>query len=53
MLHLLKQTVNPPISLRECIGHWHRISLALREPPRKRQSRAYVTDKAIASYLSA
>lgn len=36
MLHLLQQTVNPPLSLRCCLAHWDDISLDLREPRRGR-----------------
>jgi hypothetical protein len=36
MLHLLQQTVNPPLGLRDCLDNWDTLSLDLREPPRKR-----------------
>jgi len=36
LLHLLRTTVNTALGLRMCLENWHRISLELREPPRKR-----------------
>jgi hypothetical protein len=37
MLHLFRQAVNPRLSLAGCIHNWPRISIHLREPPRKRR----------------
>ena len=36
MLHLLRATVSPWLSLRKCIENWSEISLRLRETRRKR-----------------
>jgi hypothetical protein len=36
MLHLLSQTVNPPLTLRDCIKQWRYIANRLREPRRSR-----------------
>jgi hypothetical protein len=36
LLHLLRTTVNTALDLRLCLENWDRISLELREPPRKR-----------------
>jgi len=38
MLHLLRATVNPALSLRECVENWDQISLELREASRKRRA---------------
>jgi hypothetical protein len=35
-LHLLRTTVNAPLSLQACLENWDQISLELREAPRKR-----------------
>jgi len=36
LLHLLRTTVNTALGLRLCLENWDRISLELRESPRKR-----------------
>ena len=36
LLHLLRTTVNTALGLRMCLENWDRISLELREAPRKR-----------------
>lgn len=36
-LHLLKQAVNPRLSLGQCLENWGNISRNLAEPPRKRK----------------
>lgn len=36
-LHLLRQSVNPPLSLHDCINDWEKISKKLAESPRKRK----------------
>jgi len=36
MAHLVNLAVNPNLSLQPCWRNWYRISLDLREPPRKR-----------------
>jgi len=37
MLGLLRQTLRPTLLLRACVEDWRRISLMLREAPRRRQ----------------
>ncbi len=41
MLFLVKQTITPKLSLKSSIMNWHEISIALREPPRKRVLQAW------------
>jgi len=36
MRHLLIQAIEPRLSLRQWLAAWHRISLCLREAPRRR-----------------
>jgi len=40
MLHLLQETINPPLHLRACLRNWDAISLDLREPHRTRTVQA-------------
>lgn len=37
MLGLLRQTLRPPLTLKESVENWHDISLLLRESSRKRE----------------
>lgn len=36
MLHLLKNAVDPGLTLKQCVANWYEISCSLREPTRKR-----------------
>jgi len=49
MLHLLRTTVSPVLCLRDCVENWDRISLELREAPRKRQSQMEELEQECAS----
>lgn len=40
LLHLLRTAITPRLSLAQCLSSWPTISLALREPPRKRELQA-------------
>jgi hypothetical protein len=40
LLHLLQTAISPRLSLAQCLGNWPVISMALREPPRKRELQA-------------
>lgn len=44
MLHLLKDTINPRLGLKECVEDWYGISCALRESPRKRGLKVEIFD---------
>lgn len=46
-LHLVRQAVNPPIAISECIGQWRYIANTLAEPPRRRKSQARQLARAI------
>ena len=35
-LHLIRQAVNPPLDISECLTQWREIARYLAEPPRKR-----------------
>ena len=35
--HLIKQAINLPLSLEECVNDWKQISKDLADPPRKRK----------------
>lgn len=47
MLHLLQTAVSPRLSLAQCLANWPAISLALREPPRKRELQAATLEQTI------
>lgn len=47
MLHLLRTAISPRLSLAECLANWPAISLALREPPRKRELKAAKLEQTI------
>jgi len=36
-LHLVRQAVNPPLEMKECLNGWRGIAEKLAEPPRKRK----------------
>lgn len=40
MLHVVRTTINPTLSLRMCVENWPEISMQLREPPRRRTAQA-------------
>jgi hypothetical protein len=51
MLHLLKNAVNPELSLKDCLLKWYPISMQLRESPRKRLLQTEFFEKAASRAL--
>jgi hypothetical protein len=52
LLHLLQETVRPPLSLRKCLAEWDLISVDLRERARKRALQAATVEQEILTLLS-
>jgi len=47
LLHLLRTAISPRLSLAQCLANWPAISMALREPPRKRELKAAKLEQAL------
>lgn len=41
LLHILQETINPYLGLRDCLDDWDEISYELREAPRARPIQAH------------
>jgi hypothetical protein len=39
--HLIRQAVNPPLDLPECLSQWNDIAFHLSEPPRQRRKQLH------------